>query len=246
MLRFEHSWRVLFDETEVAKPIGLGISYTRSLKDTLEVFANDGKTRIRVEQNHEHGVAGVVWDAGICMVGIIHRLKELHDAKSVLELGSGTGLVGVAVKRLFPKLRLVITDRTERDTALIKKNLAHNLPTCVRGEESVCVREIEWGRPQDADALRPRTFDVVLCSDTVYEKDALDAFLQTLEMTTRRGSVVFLAYRRRFDARERPFFRLLSNNFVVTVAAAGPLSDEGDGAEDDVHRNVHFCKCIRK
>lgn len=46
---------------------------------------------------------------------------------NVIELGAGTGAVGVAFSKLYPKSRVVITEICENCIELIKLNIRENL-----------------------------------------------------------------------------------------------------------------------
>ncbi|KAJ2458543.1 Protein-lysine N-methyltransferase efm6, partial [Coemansia sp. RSA 2322] len=63
------------------------------------------------------GVGSTVWDAALVVAKYIERQTDEGKldlrGKTVLELGSGTGLVGIAIGRLHPKSHVVVTDKQE-------------------------------------------------------------------------------------------------------------------------------------
>ena len=69
-----------------------------------------------------------------------------------------------------------------------------------------------------AQALSP-PFEVVLCSDVLYEPKVFQDFLTALQHVTVKGTVVYIAYKRRHDDRESGFFRTLERLFDVRVAS---------------------------
>ncbi|KAF7354873.1 hypothetical protein MSAN_01401800 [Mycena sanguinolenta] len=77
----------------------------------------------------------------------------------VLELGAGTGLLSLAVAKLFPNM-----------TVPSSRNLAANLHTNFPVPARVSAAELDWARPT-FDAPFDAPFDVVLAADVVYHPD---------------------------------------------------------------------------
>ena len=71
---------------------------------------------IRVAQDLSLSHAGTVWDGAIVMVYFWNKNRELADKwlrdRRVLELGAGTGLVGVAAASFNP-VKVYLTDLPE-------------------------------------------------------------------------------------------------------------------------------------
>lgn len=96
---------------------------------------------------------------------LTHLLPPLHTAPRVLELGSGTGLVGLAAAALWR------TDVVLTDLPVIVPNLEDNARANQDVVEArgghVSVEELDW-----ADvAPRERAFDVVLAVDPLYSTE---------------------------------------------------------------------------
>lgn len=76
-----------------------------------EFEVNNGK--VSVVQRLELGHAGTVWDGALVLLGYLNKHREesaaLFEGKVVLELGAGTGIVGLAC-HLFRVGTLILTD----------------------------------------------------------------------------------------------------------------------------------------
>ncbi|KAL1527779.1 hypothetical protein AB1Y20_009164 [Prymnesium parvum] len=161
------------------------------------------------------GICGRVWDSAL----VLHRWVERTplDGAVALELGSGTGLGGLAAARRGARVVLSDleeacwllqawaaterTDATPRPLPLIRRvprqvNAAANAPSCAWpprvlplswGEDT-----IDWPRLLDLldgeGALEPAQ-RLVLCSDVVYDPSAYEPLLVTLlQLTETDGS----------------------------------------------------------
>ncbi|KAJ7179421.1 putative methyltransferase-domain-containing protein [Mycena filopes] len=149
------------------------------------------------------GCGGVAWPAG--EVGLARYIVQggpnsLHG-KNILELGSGTGLVGLVAAMLGGTVTL--TDqapliRIMRQNVEINK-LSH---TCT-------VSELNWGEPIPAEIPRP---DVILAADCVYFEPAFPLLVQTLWDLANEDTEILFCYKKRRKADKR-FFTLLKKKF---------------------------------
>jgi len=239
----KNHWSTIFG-LDISRPIGLGLSYTSAIKDSIDVVFQGRK--IRIEQREKEGeISGVVWDAGVAMLDTLPKFSILSKTNlRILELGSGTGVVGIAAKRFAKDSEVVLSD-LESNLDLIRSNVRSNL---LAGDH-VSVVSIPWGC--EDTARKYGIFDVVLCSDTIYETEALPLFLKTLLWMTREGSQVYIAYRRRVDEREIPFFKKLENDFEISVLDPPSSSPEEEKKSSTTGRrnhwhNVYILECQRR
>jgi predicted nicotinamide N-methyase len=109
------------------------------LQKSFEVF---GK-RLLIQEDPDGGVGGSVWEAATSLLKCVESQTQLFPAdhfkgKRVLELGSGTGLGGLAVSLLGAEITL--TDRSDV-VDLLQLNADLNKEVCVG---SVIAQELEW------------------------------------------------------------------------------------------------------
>ncbi|NXM09386.1 MT21A methyltransferase, partial [Tyrannus savana] len=178
---------------------------------------------IRLQQDWRRlGVAAVVWDAAVVLCAYLEMEGiDLRD-RSVIELGAGTGLLGIVATLLgkgffvcsFKTLyncsaRVTMTDR-EAALEFLESNVQANLPSELRPR--AVVKELTWGK--DLDNFPPGAFDFVLGADIVYLEETFAELLQTLEHLCSEQTVILLACRIRYE-RDHKFLKMLRDRFSV-------------------------------
>ncbi len=90
--------------------------------------------------------AGTVWDGAIVMSYFFNKnqvvANQFFQGKKVLELGSGTGMVGIAAS-MFQAKKVFLTDLPEY-LKILEINRAKNMNTTV-SVDCLEVRKLEWG-----------------------------------------------------------------------------------------------------
>ncbi|KAF0045727.1 hypothetical protein F2P81_002256 [Scophthalmus maximus] len=168
------------------------------------------------------GVAAVVWDAAVVMCMYLELGEVELKGKAVIELGAGTGLVGIVAALLGAAVTI-----TDRQPALefLSANVKANLPPDTRGSASVS--ELSWG--QGLDLYPAGGFDLVLGADIVYLEDTFVPLLRTLEHLCSDATAVLLACKIRY-ARDTDFLGMLRQRFAV------------EEAHYDQQRDIHIYK----
>ncbi|XP_071320422.1 protein N-lysine methyltransferase METTL21A [Trachinotus anak] len=168
-------------------------------------FANHN---LRLSQDWKKlGVAAVVWDAAVVMCMYLELGQVELQGKLAIELGAGTGLVGIVAALLGAKVTI-----TDRQPALdfLSANVKDNLPPDSQG--SAIVSELTWG--ERLDLYPAGGFDLVLGADIVYLEDTFVPLLQTLEHLCSDTTVVLLACKIRYE-RDTNFLSMLKQKFRV-------------------------------
>lgn len=141
-----------------------------------------GRQQIQVEQEYSNAEEGsVVWDASRSFLAHVSRMIEVGNdpiaGKRLLEIGSGTGVVGLALARLGAK-SVIMTDK-DSQLPLMRRNCEHNQPPCCVDRCKLCehiapvqVLPLRWGpdwQSESDPALTARdAFDVIVVCDCVY------------------------------------------------------------------------------
>jgi len=149
------------------------------------------------------GCGGLAWPAGQILASyLVQKGPEYFRAKTVVELGSGTGLVGLLVGS-FRNADVWITDQAPM-LGIMKHNVALNQLAPI-----VQVAELNWGSPP-TDIRRP---DIILAADCVYFEPAFPLLVKTLDDLSDQTTVIFFCYKKRRKADKR-FFGFLKKKFT--------------------------------
>jgi len=131
-----------------------------------------------ISHDDRWGIYSQVWDGGIAMV------KYLIDSGihgTCLDLGSGTGIVGLAFVKCRPHCRAVLTDLAEA-LELLQENVNLNF---ANDNNNLMVCELVWGQ----EIFSNKIFQVLLSekdivvtgADIVYRRTIMQPLLKTLK-----------------------------------------------------------------
>ncbi|XP_048456432.1 EEF1A lysine methyltransferase 3-like [Rhincodon typus] len=131
------------------------------------------------------GVSAFVWEPGLVLCRYFENEKIDFTGKKVLELGSGTGIVGILAVLLGGDVTL-----TDRSYVLnqIEYNVQANVPASSRHRSSI--RALSWG---DDQGNFPTDFDYILGSDIVYNPSQFSGLLQTLLYLCTDKTIVYMS-----------------------------------------------------
>lgn len=166
----------------------------------LPIFLKEfeiGNVTVKIEQEGQVGIGGMVWDASLILAKFLYCNKDLvfSKATTVLEVGSGTGICGLACAMMEPKLRVYLSDLRSH-LPLIQTNIDINSTT------NVSCGEIDWFNPGN-----PGKFDLIIGSDVVYEPDLFEPLLDTLDVLSTKDTVILLCNELRMT-RDLGFYKL--------------------------------------
>ncbi|KAM5235473.1 protein N-lysine methyltransferase METTL21D [Ctenodactylus gundi] len=182
------------------------------LRSFVRVLEKRDGTVLRLQQYGSGGVGCVVWDAAIVLSkyletpgfsgGGIHALSR----RSVLELGSGTGAVGLMAATLGADV--VVTDLEELQD-LLEMNIRMN-KHLVTG--SVQAKVLKWFIEDF-----PSPPDYILMADCIYYEESLEPLLKTLKDVSGSETCIICCYEQRTMGKnpeiEKKYFELLQLDF---------------------------------
>lgn len=198
-------------------PCGAAAAGLQKFRQPLATFSFARRT-IRIRQAwRQLGVAAVVWDAAVVLATYLETGAVELRGRSAVELGAGTGLVGIVAALLGAQVTI-----TDRKVALefLKSNVEANLPLHV--QPRAVVKELTWG--QDLGSFPPGEFDLILGADIIYLEETFADLLQTLAHLCGGQSVVLLACRIRYE-RDSNFLAMLERQFTVSKVHYDPEKD---------------------
>eukprot|EP00316_Scyphosphaera_apsteinii_P008991 CAMPEP_0119322392 /NCGR_PEP_ID=MMETSP1333-20130426/58069_1 /TAXON_ID=418940 /ORGANISM="Scyphosphaera apsteinii, Strain RCC1455" /LENGTH=244 /DNA_ID=CAMNT_0007329617 /DNA_START=185 /DNA_END=920 /DNA_ORIENTATION=- len=130
---------------------------------------------------------GKIWSGGDLLARLLLETPQLVTGRRVLELGSGTGVAGLAAAVAGAK-KVLLTDQTisqARDNVLLNPSIAPLIE----------LRELSWGSAQ-VEEIALLSWHVVLAADCVYPTSttALPALLDTVHNTIGVNGMALLTY----------------------------------------------------
>ncbi|CAE8616542.1 unnamed protein product, partial [Polarella glacialis] len=174
------------------------------------------------------GIGGRVWDGGLVLLEYLAEHRSELLGRRCLELGSGTGLVGMGCALLGAR-QVLLTD-LEDVTPLLRLNLELNqefnpflavasssapgesaaLPAALQSLDGVEVLPHRWGT--DISSLDFGSTDLVVMADVVYDIEAAEALiatLQSLASVERQTEAKYLMAFRPRNVEDPAFFKAL-------------------------------------
>jgi predicted nicotinamide N-methyase len=177
-----------------------------------------------------------VWPAAVVLMKYLERRFGANgmQGKRVIDIGSGTGVVGLAAAILGAE---VILSDQEQILFLAEQNVA----TCKKdyeGQElSVSVAKYDWGNEVDISALNP-PFDFVLVSECVLPKlYPIPPLVDAIAEVSGPNTIVLVAYEHRLYEHFDPptkFKELMAEKKFGMVTITEPDLDPHFVA-DDIH-----------
>ncbi|CAO3625470.1 unnamed protein product [Cunninghamella echinulata] len=183
---------------------------------------------IYIYEDIEESIARHIWDCGLVMCDFINKNKKTLNYQHIMELGSGTGVVGVYTAMALKPKSMDLTDLSDA-VNILQQNIDTNFNNKKRMEMGLTIeaKVLPWGPFQqlltknemkdDDDMLlwqqNDKKIDMVLLTDVLYNHGSHDILLETLtwliEMNPKAR--VLLGYKER-NSDERPFFTKINQH----------------------------------
>lgn len=129
----------------------------------------------------------------------------------ILELGAGTGIVGIIAAKIFgSQAEVIITDMTE-----VVANMQKNIDINHFEIDNITAASLVWGE----EITNPKFFhqDYILASDVIYFGELFDILIRTLVELTESGKTkVFIGVEKRRKIEKR-FWKRIAKYFVVEI-----------------------------
>lgn len=168
-----------------------------------------------VNRKDENGTGLNVWDGSLLLSYFLEKNRHKVRNKSVLELGSGPGLVGISAAILGCKS--VILSDLSYALPLMKRNVELN-QHAMECNSVHCV-EIDWFSPPDRETIcchpsEQETFpEVILIADCVWLEELVNPLMDTVEKYCNADTEVIIAYQCRGKAADALFWKRVKGCF---------------------------------
>ncbi|XP_078001027.1 protein N-lysine methyltransferase METTL21D-like [Glandiceps talaboti] len=195
---------------------------------------------LQINQCEVGDVGCVVWDAALVFASYIQTQDFAKSygklpGKRVVELGAGTGIVGLTSAVLGAGV--VLTD-LEEFVPLMKMNIKTNEQHFQGSAEA---KSLKWGDNIDDTMIQGPDF--VFISDCIYYGESLGPLVETISYLSGKQTNVIMSYEKRTTGNkpelERKFFQLIEKDF--TVHPIGLERQDEVYRSEDIHL-IHFAK----
>lgn len=158
-------------------------------------------------------------------------LKNQHNRPiHVIELGSGCGIVGIALAELLPQCAVLLTDLPE-----VEEIVARNIDTAIVAPNSSLEYQcLDWDE-ELPHGISSRRIDLILISDCTYNADSSPALVSILSQLVRKSpkAIILVALKRRHDS-EDIFFDLMQTAGFRTLNKDIVRLPSQHGQEDQI------------
>ncbi|KAF9888734.1 hypothetical protein FE257_008309 [Aspergillus nanangensis] len=193
-------------------------------------FGPSDRIDLRIWEETGNSLARHIWDAAIASVIYIQQIVSGESAVTapllqgllqtqrgtplnVVELGSGCGIVGIALAQLLPQSSIVLTDLPEVED-IINQNISVSKQT---RSSKIDFQTLDWDEKLP-DNIRDCPIDLILVSDCTYNADSLPALVSILDKLIQASpaAIILVALKRRHDS-EIVFFDLMDSVNLKTL-----------------------------
>lgn len=120
-----------------------------------------------------------VWDSSLLLAYFMGK-QPVVLGRRILEIGAGVGVVGIYAALCGH--RVTVTDNNDDALRFARANALMN------DAQQVEVLKLDWNDPTFSE-----TYDVIVGSEIVYERESYPALVQFLRRTLAPGGIIFLA-----------------------------------------------------
>lgn len=164
------------------------------LHQALKIGPNQREIKIQERSEAEKGTGLITWDGAVVLAKYLEKnVQDVVVGKRILEVGSGTGVAGIAAAFLSPKHVLL----SDLPYALHQLNL-NVAASCHMEEEKTLVEvaELDWSRKETYPTATQ--FDVVIGADVVWLEELVVPLVTALShLCTPEHTVLILSHQTR-------------------------------------------------
>ena len=231
--------KMIFPEEDEGKSLSM-LGDVVAKQQLQEHYIRAIESTVVIRQLPSEGLSFQLWPAATTLVTLLDN-HRCHSSKSpltttltalsnggdndrklkILELGSGTGLVGIAAAVTLGA-NVTVTDLPHVIPNL-QFNVDANADVVAQKGGTVNVAPLRWGEDDDVEVIG-REFDLVLASDVVYHDHLFEPLIQTLRFLLNGGhekKVFLMAHLRRWK-KDAAFFKKAKKFFDVETIHTDP------------------------
>ncbi|KAF8464615.1 putative methyltransferase-domain-containing protein [Kalaharituber pfeilii] len=194
---------------------------------------------LRIWEETGDSIARHIWDGGFALsaylaqyyelrtgsLTILHQKLQQTNNLKIVELGSGSGIVGLTLTALKSNCRVLLTD-LESAEEVVQRNLECSQ---TQWQGVAAFQVFDWN-----DSLPPsQPPDIILVADCTYNPDSAALLVQAMRrcVSGSRDTIVVLAHKKRHES-ETLFFDLICKSFEIVQQSR---TEMGATLESDVY-----------
>lgn len=129
-----------------------------------------------------------IWEAGIILGRFIVQNIPKFDGKSILELGTGVGIGGIAALKYTKCTKMVLSDYNEGVLQNAYKNVAKNDPngTAMKITEA---QNLDW---RNYSEMEEGVYDVIIGSDIIYSGCPLEDLANLINRVLKASGAAYI------------------------------------------------------
>ncbi len=141
--------------------------YSISKNDDFKEININNDYFIKIKENKNFGIAGEIWNSAFLLSYLItnKRCKNLMKNKTILEIGSGTGVCGIFACLSGAK-KVYLTDR-EENLSILRENFEININEILAKNCEVEIKSLDWNYIPDFNKIEDK-IDLIIASDIIY------------------------------------------------------------------------------
>ena len=187
---------LLYKGIEIVSSVNKG--YVPAVLESFRIVECNHK-KYYIKENYGQTLGSHIYDSALVMLSYLSlHLSSIIIPKDgyILELGSGTGVIGICMADLVTSIsnKILLTDKcTQLD--LIDDNITRNNAT------RCSVVELDWSSTQHIQELLAKSSfpSVIIASDVLYAKDHIDSFFQCVAKLHDNDTAVLIAQKLRLN-----------------------------------------------
>jgi protein N-lysine methyltransferase METTL21A len=137
------------------------------ISNTLKEIKLNEEYSIKINENSKFGIAGEIWSSAYLLSSLIisEKCQKLMKNKTILEIGSGTGICGLFACLAGAK-KVYLTDR-EDNLEILYKNFELNKSQIDEKKCNVEIKSLDWNYFPSVKNISDK-IDLIIASDIIY------------------------------------------------------------------------------